>query len=1041
MPDESLLRRIGRGSRTLWERLATAPDIVLPPPLESRLLASWARVVAAGSEPALRRRLGWDGIQPRYAAAALMPEGEDDGEAPAPGWTADLRAYAARAARRPWETSPADATGGIPFVELWEPWAKQGLEWLREESGPDLDELAPSALKDLRTALLAELAAVSEAAAYELFDARRQAVEGAGEELYQGFVADCLSDPLGLLYGEFPVLARQTVRLVRQWVERHAELVGRLRADRSELGSAFFQGRDPGPVRALESGLSDRHRDGRQVAVLVFQEGSRLVYKPRSLAAEEAFAGLLTWCSRRGLDSVPPGARVLCREGYGWMEWVEPAALPGRDAARAYYRSAGVLVALACVLRAEDLHAENVIATAAGPTVIDAENLLQPLRAVFVTGEEPEGESTAPASCLVTGLLTQLLPGGREDRGMGGLRVAERRLARRVWSGLGRDPRFEVAEEKSAPLPNTPRLAGEPLGPEEFATEISEGFAAAYDFLTAQREAIMAKDGPLERFREIAVRVLFRPSQDYGRVHQLSALPRNQRSGLTGSWLQEALLGGLVASEADGGPGDGEEPPLFWPLAREERTALTAGDVPWFGLSAESTELRCQEGDTVRGLFAMSGLAAVRQRLSGLDARDRDRQRELIRLALTPSFPNGPLALAASSGAGEGSEVQERFALAAQALGEEIAQEVETGGLDGPPDLAGGPLGIALFVAALVRREGGRRFEACLEQLMEAAAAEVPAGRLPVGGFSGLGSVLWGRVWLGRLTHEPRLLEGAESLARHLQEPYGRDSDLERGAAGAVLGLLCLAQATGGAAHVEAARRWGERLLADQRISGSAGAGWPNPRNLIQTGWMHGTAGVARALSALAEATGDPRFFVAAVAAIGHERQLFDPRRRNWPVLLIDETGRRRWRRWMVACCRGAPGAALARLYLSPSLQDVTLEAEREVALETTADAPLSEIDHLCCGNFGRSSILLTAARRAGAERWREAAERLAAAALDRSAPTGRLILAEGYDNLTRRPGFLRGTAGVGYQLLRLAGADLPDILALELPGERGREP
>lgn len=1043
--DKVLLPKIDRGSRTLWERLAAASHVVLPPPLETRLLASWARVVGGGSEPVLWRRLRWDGIETWRAAAALLPAGEGPDDGKVAPWTSDLLAYADRAARHRLKARPAGSGLQTPFAELWLPWVELGAEWLREEAGLDLDEFARPALVDLEAQLLAEVAQLSEVAAHELFDARRQAAGETVAELYRGFVADGLSDPLGNLYSAFPVLARQTVRSVRQWVERNAELARRLRSDRTELSAVFFHGQDPGPVESVQASLSDRHRGGRQVLRLAFRAGLDLVYKPRSLAAEAVFADFLDWCSRQGLAAAPPAARVLCREGYGWMAVVDPEPIADREAARAYYRSAGVLTALAYALRAEDLHAENLIATAAGPVVIDAENLLQPLRVRLTSGEDFDAEASESPSCLATGLLTQLLPGGREDRGMGGLRVAERRLVRRVWHELASDHIWvEMSEEACSALPNAPRLAGVAIGPETFVEEVCAGFTAAYRFLVAHRDPLLSEQGPLTPFRRVPIRVLFRSSQEYSRVLQLSALPRNQRSGLAGSWLQEALLAILVAAEVGNVSESGEEEgaPSFWPLAKEERTALEAGDVPWFGLPAEAVALPCTDGDPVAGLFAVSGLAAVHRRLTSLDEPDLARQLSLVRLSLTPLLSLGPPARTPLPRAGEEAGLGDRFKRAAMALGDEVVAAVSDDSLHLLPSLGHGPLGTALFVAALVRGEGGRRYEECLGRLVLAVEHLLRAGGpalqgLSAGGFSGLGSGVWGLVWLSRLTAEPRLLGQAEALARHLDEPYGREFDLDRGAAGAILGLLCLAGATGAAVPVKAALRWGEVLLAGQTVSGSAGAGWRNPAGLVQTGWTHGTAGVARSLAALAEATGEPRFLVATAAAIGHERQLFDPVRRNWPVLLTDETGRRRWRRWMVACCRGAPGVALARLYLPPALQDATLAAERELALDTTAEAPFSELDHLCCGNLGRSSVLLSAALRTRQERWREAAERLALASLDRAAATGRLMLAEGYDNLCSRPGFLHGAAGAGYQFLRLAGTVLPDILALELPGEQ----
>jgi hypothetical protein len=75
--------------------------------------------------------------------------------------------------------------------------------------------------------------------------------------------------------------------------------------------------------------------------------------------------------------------------------------------------------------------------------------------------------------------------------------------------------------------------------------------------------------------------------------------------------------------------------------------------------------------------------------------------------------------------------------------------------------------------------------------------------------------------------------------------------------------------------------------------------------------------------------------------------------------------------------------------------------------------------------------VLLSAGRR------REA-ERLATMSLGRAAGAGDLAWSDDrFENLRQPPSLLRGAAGVGYVLLQLAGADLPDVLALAAPGER----
>ncbi|MCG8462504.1 MAG: hypothetical protein MI919_39975, partial [Holophagales bacterium] len=237
---------------------------------------------------------------------------------------------------------------------------------------------------------------------------------------------------------------------------------------------------------------------------------------------------------------------------------------------------------------------------------------------------------------------------------------------------------------------------------------------------------------------------------------------------------------------------------------------------------------------------------------------------------------------------------------------------------------------------------------------------------------------------------------------------------------------------------------------AAQRLQGSSGATWPAAGGQPLAGMAHGAAGIARALAALADRDDDHRLAVAATAAVAWERSIYDPARRNWPLRVRAADPRERAAegsasdpvRFMVAWCHGAPGLLVARSALGPAWRDTAWRREIEAALATTRDAPLPELDHLCCGLAGRAAALLGAGQRLGKEDALEAAGELTTKLLDRAWQRRRFLLRDGMlRDRWQPPDLLRGLAGIGWHLLRSAGVDLPDLLALELPSERCRGP
>ncbi|MBZ0112909.1 MAG: type 2 lantipeptide synthetase LanM, partial [Thermoanaerobaculia bacterium] len=1031
-------------------------------------LRPWRRILGDDSAR-LARRLAWEGIDPERAAAALAsapvqtsPIVSSETFASQTPWSADLAAYVRAAERENCEALLEGArdrlgpsTEQISFAPLWLPWcamARERLEaWLDTEPKARA-ALSVSALADLERQLLAEIAELAEVAVYELFVAGREAsrndVVGKNSSIdsghfYHRFVDQILADPLANFYSRYPVLARQTCRVLSQWTSRSVELLAAIVRDRHDLTVTFDSGRDPGRVVALVGGLSDRHRGGRQVYRVTFESGLEVAYKPRDLRVESALADFLTWSRQAGLDTAPPAAAVLGRSGYGWMQWIRPTNFTQHSECCDYYRRAGVLAAFGWLLRGRDLHAENIVASVAGPVIIDGEMLLQPTRLRWTTGDGGSRE-TQPDSCLASGLLTQLLPGGGEDRSLGGLRNSSRRGLRRVRRGVNRDSmELELQVVHQPAMPNCPRLDDGLALPEDFVEEVVEGFAEGYRFFASHRDILLAEDGPLSKFDSCQVRVLLRASQDYGRVLERMALPRHQRSGLSASWLIEALHAPLT---------EDVERPETWPLAVEERMALQEGDVPWFSLGVDDVEIPLASGaESVGGVFALSGRQAVREQLLLASEADLDRQRRLVRRCLAPAIPSVRTELSIPRS-------ERRYEVAADRIAQRLSRELSDSS-SRALDLGSGDVGIATFLSAFVDcREPSSlrdRIEEVLEQRATSLSRRLSVDDFGVGSSRKLGSVLWGVAMLSRSASNagPWSLVGERLARRLVDDPQTAPPsfDLESGVSGNILGLLAWAEASSNGDALEAAKRWGDALLNQQVQDGPNAGGWLNPAGLAPYGWAHGASGAARALGALYHAVKQERYLEGATAAVRFELRNFNSQRGNWPFVLTDGSGRRTREQWMVSWCRGGPGVILSRLGLQDELTTVLDAAEREAlavqteaALDVTGDSALRDVDHLCCGNFGRSAVLLAAAEasrdQASANRRRRQACDLADAILDRAVSESGWRLGRGLYDLDHDDlGLHKGISGIGLQLLRLAGHPILDVVSLELPSEHDR--
>jgi class II lanthipeptide synthase len=377
-------------------------------------------------------------------------------------------------------------------------------------------------------------------------------------------------------------------------VTPHEELLARLALDRRAIEAG-------GEVVEVRSGLSDPHDGGRTVALVRFESGLRVVYKPRPLGLEAAFHRFVTWWNRQAGRPALFAPRVLDRGDYGWMEFVAHEGCADREAAGRYWERAGALIALAGLLDATDLHCGNVIAQGEQPVLVDLETLLHPRW----PGEE--------RSLLDTGLVPTWIHG--PDGGSYDV------------SGFGAIATQQFA---GAPVPlreNVVRMGGEIVSPAAFTDHLMTGFRRAADVLCSNRNELVAFGGPLEAFQRQPVRVILRHSETY-------------RTALDG---RSALgLESLLRPE--------REPRVLEAIAEAEHGALLGGDIPRFVAATDKCDWTPHSTMTVRGCFTTSSYDALMARTRRLDPAMFEEQARLLSTALALWSLGGAIAEADSGG-------------------------------------------------------------------------------------------------------------------------------------------------------------------------------------------------------------------------------------------------------------------------------------------------------------------------------------------------------------------------------------------------------
>jgi type 2 lantibiotic biosynthesis protein LanM len=1042
------------------------PVETVPPAAE--VVRSWKAAFAGGDDAAFRRRLRWDGTSEARVLGALSTHAAGPGhpEEP-PAWVVELAGALegpnGRGDRAVREGVPPRLARGWPehlppFAELWVPVVDLAAESVRERLGGEPSWVAPAGFASLERQLLLQLSSLAELVLFDRFAAFRERVtdktRAEGRVAYAAFLAEMVRGGLERVLAAYPALARRLWRMASTWVESSAEMLGRLRHDLPAIAAVLCGGSRPGTVVEISPGLSDRHEGGRQVAALYFESGAAIVYKPRDVGVESAFQQLLRWLAASGMRFVPPPMRMLARAGYGWTELVAHTPLASHDALRDYYRRAGALVCLTHVLGGADLHMDNVVACPEGPVLVDGEALLQPpdlWRLLDEGGGRGSAWDHGGVLCTATGLVTfPVLDPRGEPYEIGGLSGAGGYLtdrAQRVWREVNTDAmRWEEVEARSPGMANLPLFDGDERLPYPFGGELAEGFEEAYRFLISHRGEMLREDGPLAPFAGQTSRVVLRPSSLYVRVLSRLALPRFQRRGLDAGVLIDSL--NAVFRNA-------RRRPTLWPLVAAERTALEGLDVPRYTIATDGTGVSGPGGVAIPSCLPGAGLVAAAERIRALDGSDLARQLRGLRRALGAAALRHTGASSASSAAAPIGAVLEGLAASttggmelldvAKELAAGMASEIEAGAGGTAASrgirrfyLYDGLAGPALFLTALSRLSGETVWADAASHAWQDISRRLAGPRRraprtePVGACTGLGGLVYALAVAARLSGDAGLLDVGTSLAAGIGEAeIAADTrlDVEGGCAGAALGLLALYSCTGDRSVLARAVACADRL-ASLAVPRAGGLAWPGADGRCLAGFAHGASGIAFALARVSRAASRPDLGAVVEAAFVFERSLFLPERAEWAVASSSDGAAPVA---LTAWCHGAPGIALARLGALDVVADPAVRAELETALATTRRAKLSGLDHICCGNLSRIETLLKGAEVLEREELIRAARVRMASVLTRAAARGSFAV-ERVSGVARS-GFFRGTAGVGYQLLRLiAPAALPSVPSFDPP-------
>ena len=348
--------------------------------------------------------------------------------------------------------------------------------------------------------------------------------------------------PASDIYRDFPLLPSLIRGVVSEWVAAISTFLQRLHRDQSWLAASLQCPQMP-PIGSISATASDMHAGGHSVLCVCFQGGGCLYYKPHPLTGEWLWHELLEAIAGVDPQLHLPAPRVFTRDAnsrYGWVEsvfleenWLSHTADARPPEAIDYWHIAGALLCLAQHVHLTDLHLGNIVATAFGPAVTDAECFATPILHPALS-ENSSKQTDALFDGLDAILSTGLLPRKNisslpDVSGLFGHSAPVSAIRLPAWS-LSSDGRYqlssvgaELVDHGNAPTETTP-IAVLP--------RMLSGYRHAAELLIGARKTLLA---PGSQWRAVleklhAPRLVLRNTLTYGWLLSQSLEPQSLRS-------------------------------------------------------------------------------------------------------------------------------------------------------------------------------------------------------------------------------------------------------------------------------------------------------------------------------------------------------------------------------------------------------------------------------------------------------------------------------------------------------------------------------
>lgn len=842
-----------------------------------------------------------------------------------------------------------------------------------------------------------------------------------GEYLMQRFYK---KDDLVQFFYSFPVLTRMLAEIMSYQLTNFRALLKALTESKAELRHTFDI-KKSFCVEELRMGAGDSHDRGKTVAILTFEDGSELVYKPKNLEISTRFDQFITRLQEKDARFDFYLTKKIVTPEYTFEERLTHSECNSLKDLAHYYRQFGHTIALVYLLNGNDFHLENILAHGKYPVMIDLETIIQNnfpapnSENALVMAQRENMESVIMSGLVPIYLFEEKIEGDVEGAAQGvqlsALSGDQQKLPYKVLKLINFDSdnmQFVYEEHTTDAAENIPLYKGEKVDFTPYIQVILEGFREFSAFARENRTFLIQQ--VTELFSNVFVRNVIKTTQSYGDLLDYSTHPSCMVDYIEREKLFENLWMHSYSNEQ--------------PVPFEVRDMLQH-DVPIFFNHTDSSHLTASRGEDVGKMYEETAIHIEVEKLMRFDQHEEEEQLDYL---YTSFGTYDPMNLQETTVTAAKDEKSNSYLNRAAAIGqllldrafigeESIAwKNVEETSTDNymvtvmNENLYDGITGLYLYFSELYHISGEERFKEAYE-LSEALVLKLSEEYIDsISAFYGSFAAVYPLLYTFKLTQKAQLLNAAERIAQAYEENYQADQissyDWTGGTASIIKVFTLLFKVTGKQDY----QTFAEQLLQDLTIE-----------SITQGGFAHGYSGVIHAANSVRKMSNAVPGEAMIRRCLEEERKTFDPIQKGWLDLrpatpMVNDL-------W----CYGATGIGMAYLDLVESgFEDMKLQEELQLAAERLLNQEKAD-DCLCHGNFGDLEYLLGVRGYLKPEQQKKLQKKVDWLEQKQSNANYHF---EGLKTVPKY-GLFTGLSGIGHQYLRLFKPDKSaNILTLDLP-------